>query len=164
MELFDKFFKQLDSVKILESYKISIGLQTEDEGKFLPVKVVSEDDTTTEIEMSLKDIMYVAELGTATLPATYILEILSGKILEAFTKESEEPIGQLMAGHWNRAEVTQWMLQFETKANQIIADELQKYLNEQNFIAMKQGQEVNSNYYGDLGMLKKYIKCKIFRK
>lgn len=151
--------ESIELIKTSSKVRIEIGVFEPDASKYEKVKILNADDTVTEMEMKVSDIMYFMEYGTLTLPALHILKKIKTKVqpeLKALLNSF------LMLGYSDDKKVELLKFFIDKIEHVYIPNTVDEVNVSNNNINRMLKSEDTNKFLFDLNKLKKYIKCEIF--
>lgn len=160
---FEEKFKIL---KVLDKVRIEFGIFEEDGSK--EVKYITYDLDGNEIgeqTETLRNIMYLTEKGTITLPAYRILDRIMGMINETIEPYIKEIVDHVMKDNGSIDFINKELQRYTDYVNMhIISTAIDDIIAQQNNITniLQDDENTSVKAVYSLKSLKKFIKCKFF--
>lgn len=154
----------LNLINSLKNYKLEFGLFEEDSIKKVKVKVLNTDDTITNIDMELGDVMYFTENGTMTIPGKHILD----RCLSEFNQMIIDFYENLTYDILNESILDESSLvlklnEFSLKLQALVQSRFLTFAEENNIVGTILQQKDGNKYIYSIKNLSKYIKCKVIK-
>ena len=163
-ELLKDFKDKISIIEILNTYIIEFGVLTEDEYKPIKVSILNPDDTVTEAELTVGEIMYFTEHSTITIPARPIL----WKTLMRVKQELDSLVDKIVVGvfqyRWTEYDIYSELNLFAEQIELYAQTELEHTIQTNATLANLLNIKDENKYLCDLKILKRYIHCKIIKK
>lgn len=155
------FEKQLNTIDFLSRISIEFGIFTEDAIKSVTVNILNTDETTSQIQMEVGDIMYLTEHGTLTIPARPILDNCMYYISTNLDNELDKIIDGVLTYNWTKDDIMKRLNEFAIKTEIYVKSKMEQIVTTSANLANLLNVEDENKYLYDLRQLKNYIKCKI---
>lgn len=155
---------KLDVISVLNKYEIEFGVLQEDE--FIPVKVnvLNPDETTSEVDMTIGDIMYFTEKGTITIPPRPILNDCLLWVNQQINRIIDKIVDGVFNGFWTEDRIDSEMFAFGLQIQDHARMLLENMIRSSTNLSSLLDQTDEKQFLYDLNKLKNHIKCKIIKK
>lgn len=161
-DFYDEFINELETLKALDNFEIELGVLKENQ--YVTVAVLHSDGNNTEYLVPVEDVVYLAEYGSVTFPGTHLLQQLIYNIEQQLNLRVEKIIENVFNRNWTEDDIFREMRELEIYLNTYIYGYLSGQIKEMTFLADKANQAELIDFPVDLSLLKKYIRCKIYKK
>lgn len=161
--MINEIINKIDIVKKLENYYILFGILDEDKYQEINIDILNPDDTVSNAILPVKDVMYLTEAGTVTLPGKHILERLVFEIDYQINKIINEIIDNVFNDNWNDNEIDSKMQQLERHLQDFIRSRIRGEISTSGISALL-GIKDDKEYLYHIDQLMQYIKCKVKKK
>lgn len=153
-------YNEIELLDYLSKFSIEFGILDDTSSQKVIVNILNTDGTTTEMAMTVGDLMYFTEYGTAIIPGRFILE----KILPQIERLLDREISLIVDGIFQKQISTDYI------KNQIgiiclkIKDKVKNYMKSYTKNLNQLGDIINegedeNKYLYSLEKLSEYIKC-----
>lgn len=154
----------LNLIKELSKYKLEFGLFEEDSIKKVKVKVLNTDDTITNIDMELGDVMYFTENGTMTIPGKHILDRCLNEFNQMISNFYEDLIYDILNETiLDESSLVLRLTEFSLKLQALVQVRFMTFAEENNIVGTILQQKDGNKYIYSIKSLSKYIKCKVIK-
>lgn len=161
--MLDDILKKVKLISILNNYYIEFGVLQEDEYINIDVNILNIDDTISKVNMTVKDIVYITEYGTVTLPGKHILTKLLYLIDIRINKILNEIVDGVLENDWTENYIEAKLEELETHLQIYIRSIIRSELVTSSVNATLGIKDENIYYY-NYDVLERFIKCKIVKK
>ena len=161
--MLDDILEKVKLISILNNYYIEFGVLQEDEYINIDVNILNIDDTISKVNMTVKDIVYITEYGTVTLPGKHILTKLLYLIDIRINKILNEIVDGVFDDDWTENYIESKLEELETHLQIYIRSIIRSELVTSSVNAMLGIKDENTYYY-NFDVLERFIKCKIVKK
>lgn len=155
----------IDKIKIFEvvnNYYFEFGILQEDEYITMDAKVVDiVDDTEVIVKMPLKEIMYLTENGTLTVPARPILEKTIYWIKERLSSILDDIFKNVIENDWDEIKIENRLREFSIEVENYTRNQFILSVQSNSTLSSILNIEDETKYLYDLVKLKDYIKCRL---
>ncbi len=160
--MLDDIVEKVKLISILNQYYIEFGVLQEDEYIKLNVNILNTDDTISQVEMSVKDIVYFTENGTVTIPGKHILSKLLYLIDFRIDKMLNEIVDGVFEDSWTENYIEAKLQELEAHLQIYIRAMIRSEL--AGSVNTLLGTKNENEYYYNFDVLERFIKCKIVKK
>lgn len=159
---FESIISDFQRLSLLSDYTVQIEITNGE--KYLTATSLGLDGITSEINLTVSDIIYFTEYGTVTTPGYYMLERLLLYIEPYLDKVLDKIIDGICNDNWDKPQIELEFERFEVDINGLLPAYFAQYTDDIQFLAKTIGLQGNTAYLLDPQILQKYIKIKIFEK
>ena len=164
-DIIDELFgDELYLIEKLKDYSIDYGVLEENGLRKVRIDVIDLDDSKSEIEMSVGDIMYFTEYGSLKFPARNILDKTMHYVDMMITEELDSIIEDILENGLTESDIDNRFqalcFRIEQHVKTMFRNEMQNINNLGNIL----GKEDENQYLMNLNSLSDYITCKFFKK
>lgn len=151
----------LDLIEEVNKYQFEIGL-FENENKEEEAKILNTDGTETKIMLPLKEILYLTENGTLTIPKRPILSRCERWTKDFLEIKVFQIIQQILNGSIeSETEIRTYMVTFQLIIEQEIKNIARSIIRENSYLSNVLKIEDENKYIFDLIKLADNLQCKI---
>ena len=161
--MLDDILEKVKLISILNNYYIEFGVLQEDEYINIDVNILNIDDTISKVNMTVKDIVYITEYGTVTLPGKHILNKLLYLIDIRINKILNEIVDGVIKNDWTENYIEAKLYELEAHLQIYIRSIIRSELVTSSVNAVLGIKDENTYYY-NYDVLEQFIKCKIVKK
>lgn len=164
-DIIDELFgDELTVLESLKDYRIELGVLEEEGRKTIKIDVVDLNGSSSEIEMSVGDIMYFTEHGTLKFPARNVLEKCYMVVDHMINAELNTIVEDILENGLQESDIDNRFrilcFRIEQYARSFFINETSKINN----LSEMLGQNDQNEYLYSLNSLSNYITCKFFKK
>ena len=151
---------KLELLDYLSKYSIVLGILDSEGQKQVEVNVVNTDNTTSTTQMTIRDIMYLTELGTITIPGKHILEKTLPPAKRIIKETLEVLVAKIMNDDVDEDYITNQINELCLKVQDLVRNYMAAFIGNNNRLGQIIHKDVDENkYLYNLNELKKYVRC-----